>query len=147
MGPGSWAGSRLLGLAGFVAVLASLVPAPATALAMRVEHHPYTLGLDVGHACEVGVGGACLELQPTDRFVTIDIRDATGMRVDAWVDFNDRYGAVHRTAAVCGNARLPIPDSANHVDIILQTFTLGALGCLPTDGPAVATTGTPCRST
>jgi reprolysin-like metallo-peptidase family M12B len=114
---------------------------PAEASTTRVEHHPYTLGLDAGHVCEVGVGGACLELEPTDRYVTIDIKDASGGRADALVDFNDRYGAVHRTAAVCGKRRLRIPDSADHADIILQTFTLGLLGCAATQGPASATTG------
>jgi hypothetical protein len=134
-------GTRLLGLVGVVAVLVSLVQASASGLAARVERHPYALGLDVGHACEVGVGGACLELRPTDRFVTIDIRDASGMRVDAWIDFNDRYGAVHRTAAVCGTRRLEIPDLAESADLILHTFTAGALGCSATQGPASATTG------
>jgi predicted Zn-dependent protease len=107
----------------------------------RVERHSYTLGLDAGHVCEAGVGGACLVLRTTDRYVTIDIRDATGDRVDAIYQYTDGYGAIHGTGAVCGKKRLRIPDSANRLDLFLQGPSLGALTCAATDGPAIATTG------
>jgi hypothetical protein len=126
-----------------LAVLASGLPSSSAAGApkTRVEIQPYTLGLDVGHFCEIDVGGGCFALNPTDRYVTLEFRDDNGERVDALVDFNDKYGAVHRTAAVCGKRRLRIPDSANHMDVILQTATMGVQGCAATQGPASATAG------
>lgn len=122
-------------LAGSIAVSAHAGPRT------RVERHPYTLGLDAGHVCEVRVGGACLTLRPTDRFVTVDINDVTGMRVDALLQFTDRYGAVHQTGAVCGSARVRIPDGAERLDVFLSTGTLGALGCAADEGPAAAVAG------
>jgi hypothetical protein len=113
----------------------------ASGATTRIERQPYTLGLDSGHACEVGVGGACFTLRSTDRYVTIDIQDASGARADALYQFTDRYGALHQTGAICGKRRLRIPDGAIDLDIFLQTLTGSALACAASQGPAFATTG------
>lgn len=134
-------GSRVLVLVCAAVLSASIAISAHAGPSTRVERHPYTLGLDAGHVCELGVGGACLTLRPTDRAVTIDIRDVTGMRVDALLQFTDRYGAVHQTGAVCGKGRIPIPDAAEELDVFLSTATLGALGCAAEEGPAAAVAG------
>ena len=134
-------GSRVFLLVGAALLSASIAVSAHAGPPTRVERHPYTLGLDAGHACEVGIGGACLTLRPSDRFVTIDIKDVTGMRVDALLQFTDRYGAVHQTGAVCGKGRVRIPDGAEELDVFLSTATLGALGCAAEQGPAAAVAG------
>lgn len=134
-------GSRIIASVTVLVAALSLAISAAAGPVKRQERHPYTLGLDVGHICEANVGGACITLRPTDRFVTIDIRDVTGMRVDALTQFTDRFGAIHRTGAVCGKARIRIPDGAERLDVFLSTATFGALGCAAEEGPAWAVSG------
>jgi hypothetical protein len=138
---------RLLAFACAAFVLAAFA-GPAAGASKRVERQPYTLGLDSAHICEVEVGGACFDLRSTDRYVTVEIDDASGMRADALYQFTDRYGALHQTGTICGKRRIRIPDGATDFDVFLQTATASLLACAVdtgtqsvNEGPAVATAG------
>lgn len=142
-------------LALFVCVLVTPEPARTAEPRRRTEAKQYVVGGDVALAlirqnfvsqsdtlfvCPLSVGGACFDLRPRDRRMTVTITDVTGRRAPAFYEMYDKTGAIHSDGTICGRRKFIIPSGATRLAVYVDSVTLGALGC-GAQAPAGGTTG------
>lgn len=116
-----------------------LVPAAAAA---RVESEAYVGGPgDVDAFCGFAgrnFGGACFDLDGSERTATIWIDDLSNLRVGGLYVFRDAGGAILTSAAFCGSTFVPVPGGA--VELAVQVDeTLGPVDC--PNGPLAGEAG------
>jgi hypothetical protein len=111
----------------------------------RTEAKQYIVGSDVASdrtfVCPLSVGGACFDLQPRDRRMTITIADVTGGAAHAFYQIFDKAGANHGDGVICGKRTMPVPVGATQLAVYVDSVTLGAVGCPAPQGPTGGTTG------
>lgn len=116
-----------------------LVPA---ATAARVESEAYLGGPgDIDAFCGFAgrnLGGACFELDGSERTATIWIDDLSDLRVGGLFVFRDAGGAILSSAAFCGSTFVPVPMGAAELAVQVDE-SLGPVDC--PNGPLAGEVG------
>ena len=120
-------------------------PGEAAQPKRRTETKQYIVGGDVASdrtfVCPLNVGGACFDLKPRDRKMTVTISDVTGGAAHAFFQIFDKTGANHGDGTICGHRTLTVPVGATQLAVYVNSATLGAVGCPTAQAPTGGTTG------
>lgn len=136
-----------------LACLIALAPF-AGATAPRVESQPYYGGNDVlrltqtDNVCVMGphtvhqldnVGGVCFVPRATDKNVSIDIQDVTGLKVGGLLSFSTTTG-LYSSQRFCDQVNAPIPANTFVISVVVDGPNTAPYDC-PLGSGGVGTTG------